>query len=93
MYGGLKSLLMVVVYPGSLGLNESFTDLCVRAYSSMLARCVTDSTDCSHWTLYLLMCAGITMAVSTAAWLHVVFIPTYNSLLAAKRRGVLKKTL
>ena len=36
---------------------------------------------------------GVAFELTLQSWLHVVFIPTYNSLLAAKRRGVLKKTL
>ncbi|KOO33156.1 hypothetical protein Ctob_011319 [Chrysochromulina tobinii] len=71
------SLVMLVVYPGSLGLNESFVDACARAYSSMIVRCVTEAQEglaaCHDWSLYLLMGLGIPAAVSTAYWLKVVF--------------------
>ena len=70
----LKSL-MVFVYPGSLGLNEAFVDICARAYSTMLVRCVSQDglASCHGWPLYLLMGTGIPAAFSTAYMLKVVF--------------------
>ena len=65
--------LMVLVYPGSLGLDESLADLCVRAYSSMFVKCGVDGSDCAHWTVFLLVGVGVTAAVGTVGWLKVVF--------------------
>ena len=68
---------MVLVYPGSLGLNEAFADICVKAYSSMLVRCITMDERglpaCHDWTLYVTMGVGIPSAISTGYWLKVVF--------------------
>jgi hypothetical protein len=68
---------MVLVYPGSLGLNEAFADICVKAYSSMLVRCITMDERglpaCHDWTLYVTMGVGIPSAISTSYWLKVVF--------------------
>ena len=70
----LKSL-MVFVYPGSLGLNEAFVDICARAYSTMLVRCVSQDglASCHGWPLYLLMGTGIPATFSTAYMLKVVY--------------------
>ena len=69
----LVDSLMLLVYAGSLGLNESFADICVRAYSSMLLKCSVQSISCSHWTTYTLMSVGICSALSTAVYLKFVF--------------------
>jgi len=71
------AVTMVLVYPGSLGLNEAFADICVKAYSSMLVRCITMDERglqaCHDWTLYVTMGVGIPSAISTSYWLKVVF--------------------
>ena len=36
------AILMVVLYPGSLGMDESLADLTVKAYSSMCGTCGAD---------------------------------------------------
>ena len=69
-------LLMVIVYPGSLGLNEAFVDACARGYSSMILRCLREEeglASCNDWPLYLMMCVGIPAAIATGYWLKVVF--------------------
>ena len=69
-------LLMVIVYPGSLGLNEAFVDACARGYSSMILRCLREEEGmaaCNDWPLYLLLCVGIPAAIATGYWLKVVF--------------------
>ena len=69
-------LLMVIVYPGSLGLNEAFVDACARGYSSMILRCLGEEEGmaaCNDWPLYLLLCVGIPAAIATGYWLKVVF--------------------
>ena len=69
-------LVMVLVYPGSLGLNEAFVDACARGYSSMILRCLREEEGlaaCNDWPLYLMMCVGIPAAIATGYWLKVVF--------------------
>ena len=68
--------LMVLVYPGSLGLNEAFVDACARGYSSMILRCLREEEGlaaCNDWPLYLMLCVGIPSAIATGYWLKVVF--------------------
>ena len=67
---------MVLVYPGSLGLNEAFVDACARGYSSMILRCLREEEGlaaCNEWPLYLMMGVGIPTAIATGYWLKVVF--------------------
>ena len=69
-------LVMVLVYPGSLGLNEAFVDACARGYSSMILRCLREEEGlaaCNDWPLYLMLCVGIPSAIATGYWLKVVF--------------------
>jgi hypothetical protein len=69
-------LVMVIVYPGSLGLNEAFVDACARGYSSMILRCLREEEGlaaCNDWPLYLMLCVGIPSAIATGYWLKVVF--------------------
>ncbi|KOO30091.1 hypothetical protein Ctob_004217 [Chrysochromulina tobinii] len=69
-------LVMVIVYPGSLGLNEAFVDACARGYSSMILRCLREEEGmaaCNDWPLYLMVCVGIPAAIATGYWLKVVF--------------------
>ena len=69
-------LVMVIVYPGSLGMNEAFVDACARGYSSMILRCLREEEGmaaCNDWPLYLMLCVGIPAAIATGYWLKVVF--------------------
>lgn len=69
----LLAQLMILIYPGSLGMDESIADLCNRGYSAMFVQCGVDGTSCVHWTLITLMVLGSIAAVASALWLKVVF--------------------
>ncbi len=71
---------------GELGEDDDEAELSFDEFVELLTRLC-------HIKIPLAKRSGQPFELTLQSWLHVVFIPTYNSLLAAKRRGVLKKTL
>ena len=68
--------VMMVVYPASLGLDETIADLCTRAYSSMLASCADLGCLSSEasWSLYAAVVLAISAGLASALfWMPVVY--------------------
>lgn len=79
--------LMLLVYPGSLGLDETLSDLCTRAYVSILTSCVDGPSNegvsqglvaCltvpTSWTFFLGLLGGIIAGLaSTFFWMRIVY--------------------
>ena len=73
--------LMLIVYPGSLGLDETIADLATRAYASILTSCGDEKTpifECistsSSWTFYVALAVGITAGLASATyWMRIVY--------------------
>ena len=68
---------LVVIYPGSLGLDETVADLCTRGYSSMLSTCdpVWDClTDGASWVFVLAVAFAIICGLASALfWMRIVY--------------------
>ena len=58
--------LMAIVYPASLGVDEALADLCVRAYSSMLATGMSGALQ--TWVLYVMAAMGTLAGVLSAVF-------------------------
>jgi hypothetical protein len=64
--------LMVFLYPGALGLDESVADCGVRAFSAMLL----SAEEASPWgesTFWLMVAVGVGCACATSVWLAAVY--------------------
>ena len=58
---------MTVLYPTSLGVDEALADLCVRAYSSMMAEAGL-LTALTYWVLYFKIVLGTVAGVLSAVF-------------------------
>ena len=73
--------LMLIVYAGSLGLDETIADLATRAYASILTSCGDEKTpifECistaSSWTFFVALAVGITAGFASATyWMRIVY--------------------
>lgn len=73
--------LMLLVYAGSLGLDETIADLATRAYASILTSCGDEKTplvECistsSSWTFYAALAVGLTAGLASATyWMRIVY--------------------
>lgn len=70
--------LMVFLYPGALGLDESVADCGVRAFSAMLVSGVEPWGEGVFW---LMLVVGVTCACATSVWLAAVY-RTYETTVA-----------
>ena len=71
--------LMAVLYPTSLGVDEALADLCVRAYSSMLA---TGPAAFGTWVLYFKVVLGTGAGVLSAIFYMPIVYRRYETTVA-----------
>ena len=67
---------MAVLYPASLGLDESLADALIRAWTAMLLRCSTspECASCDNAVVYVTVIAWVIAAhVSSLWWMPIVF--------------------
>lgn len=65
-------MVMALVYPGSLGLDEGICHLAMKAGTAMIATC-GDSDSCGSPTVIIMCTIWIVTALATVWWLRVVF--------------------
>lgn len=63
---------MLIIYPGSLGLDEGVAHLSMKAFMSMLAQCGTAGT-CGQAILWLMILLWLVSSLATLWWMRTVF--------------------
>jgi len=63
---------MVVIYPGSLGLDEGVAHLSMKAFMSLFAQCATTDT-CGAPILWLMVLLWLISSLATLWWMRTVF--------------------
>ena len=73
---------MALVYAGSLGLDEAMSDLCIKAWSGILARCNDDGTSCFQaWVLYTIASIWVVGSFASVMWYRWV-LARYETMVA-----------
>ena len=68
------AVAMMIIYPASLGLDETIADLCTRAYSSMLSTCDPVTECLKEWIFLTTVATGVTAGVASALfWMPIVY--------------------
>jgi len=63
---------MIVIYPGSLGLDEGIAHLSMKAFMSLFAQCGTTDT-CGAPILWLMVLLWLISSLATLWWMRTVF--------------------
>jgi len=63
---------MLIIYPGSLGLDEGIAHLSMKAYMALLSQCGTTGT-CGEPILWLMVLLWLVSSLATLWWMRTVF--------------------